>query len=174
MMKKTVSFLTTAICAFALSACTTGTQPPAPVVNGSAMGAGQAQTTSRGMGQQSDIQGMDTALQNGDTNVIYFALNKSSVLPQFDPIVNQFANYLLENSKAKIKISGYTDRSGSRSWNLSLSQHRAKAVAKVLMAKGVKASQIEVVGYGEEYTTNQCRDKQVCWQDRRAVINPAS
>ncbi|WP_456341880.1 OmpA family protein [Thermovibrio sp.] len=46
-------------------------------------------------------------------------------------------------------VEGHTDNTGSAEYNLKLSKKRAQAVANYLIAKGVPADRIEVVGYGE-------------------------
>ena len=172
-MKKIVRVLTISAIAALATACTTGTQSPAPVVDGNAarVHPSLGHSSSQGLGQQSGLNGANVTAQ-GDTNVIYFDLNRSKVLSQYSGIVDQFANYLVKHPDTKIKIAGYTDKSGSRAWNLSLSQYRAKSVAKALESRGVKAKQIQIVGFGEEYSTSGCANKAVCWKDRRAEINP--
>jgi outer membrane protein OmpA-like peptidoglycan-associated protein len=49
-----------------------------------------------------------------------------------------------------IRIEGHTDSSGSSNANLALSQKRAEAVRDALVASGVEASRITVVGLGSE------------------------
>lgn len=152
-----------------LTACSTGTQNPAPIVNGN--GVGSQATTTQGLGEQASLNGSNV-VATGNKNTIYFALNKSGILSQYQGVVDQYASYLTNHPAAKVKISGYTDKSGSRSWNLSLSQMRAKSVAKALEKRGVKRAQVQIVGYGEEYPQEACQAKAVCWQERRVVLNP--
>ena len=58
-------------------------------------------------------------------------------------------NYLLDTAVKKIKITGFTDNTGSMQYNRSLSEKRAKAVAHFLVeAFGLKESVIEVEGKG--------------------------
>lgn len=58
-------------------------------------------------------------------------------------------NYLLDTEVKKIKITGFTDNTGSMEYNKSLSEKRAKAVAHFLVeAFGLKESSIEVEGKG--------------------------
>lgn len=48
----------------------------------------------------------------------------------------------------KVRIEGHTDSVGSRASNLALSQARAQAVARTLIAEGVDPMRISAVGYG--------------------------
>jgi|GEM_PF-1939997 len=50
----------------------------------------------------------------------------------------------------KVRIEGHTDSVGSRASNLALSQQRAQAVVRALIAEGVDASRIEAAGYGPD------------------------
>lgn len=57
--------------------------------------------------------------------------------------------YLLDTTVKKIKISGFTDNTGSPEYNISLSEKRAKTVAGFLVeAFGLKESNIETEGKG--------------------------
>jgi outer membrane protein OmpA-like peptidoglycan-associated protein len=51
----------------------------------------------------------------------------------------------------QIVCNGYTDTSGSPTYNMGLSWKRAKAVAAQLVADGVPASEIVEHGYGETH-----------------------
>ncbi len=54
-----------------------------------------------------------------------------------------------DDMKPHLKVIGYTDAPGSKSYNLELSRLRAEAVKAALIAKGVPASMI-IVGAGGE------------------------
>lgn len=49
----------------------------------------------------------------------------------------------------RIEISGHTDSTGDASYNQGLSERRARAVADYMISKGIAASRLRVVGYGE-------------------------
>lgn len=167
-MKQICRVMVISLCAGLLAACSTGSH------KGSlANGANGQDTTTQGLDQDSGLTGGSDApgAAGNSTNTVYFDLNKYNVASQYQPVVDRFAGYLGKHPDAKVNIAGYTDQSGSRTWNLSLSQLRAKSVAKALQAQGVKSSQVQTIGYGQEYPLTVCNNKVVCWQERRAVVN---
>lgn len=62
---------------------------------------------------------------------------------------NQVAAVLTDNPGLRIRISAYTDSTGSEEYNQNLSWRRAKETMAALMAKGVSKEQIETFGGGE-------------------------
>jgi OmpA-OmpF porin, OOP family len=58
-----------------------------------------------------------------------------------------------------IMITGYTDRIGSESYNLALSQRRAEAVRDYLASHGVSPAAMQVAGRGPADPVVQCSDK---------------
>jgi outer membrane protein OmpA-like peptidoglycan-associated protein len=64
-------------------------------------------------------------------------------------ILNKMAAILNENPNMVIEVAGHTDNVGDDQKNLVLSENRAKTVMNYLISKGVKASQMKAVGYGE-------------------------
>jgi OOP family OmpA-OmpF porin len=57
------------------------------------------------------------------------------------------------------QITGYTDRIGSKAYNLKLSERRANSVKDYLVSKGVSASRLSTVGKGEADPIVQCSEK---------------
>jgi Outer membrane protein and related peptidoglycan-associated (lipo)proteins len=64
-----------------------------------------------------------------------------------------------------VTVTGYTDRIGSDSYNLKLSQRRAEAVKKYLVGKGVEADRLTAIGKGKADPIVQCNDT-----DRQKLI----
>jgi outer membrane protein OmpA-like peptidoglycan-associated protein len=64
-------------------------------------------------------------------------------------ILNKMATILNENPNMVIEVAGHTDNVGDDQKNLILSENRAKTVMNYLLTKGVKASQMKAIGYGE-------------------------
>ena len=75
---------------------------------------------------------------------------------------------LTANPAVTIRLAGHTDSRGSGEYNLQLGQRRAAAARDYLTARGVAATRIELVSYGEERPVCQTMDEG-CWmQNRRA------
>lgn len=63
--------------------------------------------------------------------------------------IKRFASYLKKNPNLAVTIEGYTDNSGQRAKNLTLSTKRAQAVRTLLIVYGANGSKIKAVGKGD-------------------------
>ena len=80
--------------------------------------------------------------------------------------LDEIADVMKRNSGIdNVRITGYTDRIGSDSYNLKLSQRRADAVKAYLIARGVDARRLQAVGKGKADPVVEGHD-----QDREALI----
>ncbi len=61
-----------------------------------------------------------------------------------------------------VELASHTDSRGSDSFNLDLSERRAKAVKKYLVSKGISSDQMIARGYGETRLTNRCSNGVNC------------
>ncbi|RKT13758.1 YXWGXW repeat-containing protein [Paraburkholderia sp. RAU2J] len=68
----------------------------------------------------------------------------------------QIAARLRSSRASHVEVRGYTDRLGSDSYNMNLSQQRANAVKSALVAQGVPAAKISAVGLGAQDPIVQC------------------
>jgi peptidoglycan-associated lipoprotein len=84
-----------------------------------------------------------------DMTLVFFDFDKFDIKAEYRDMLDAHAAYLV-NSGAKVVLEGHADERGTREYNLALGELRAKQVAAYLQVKGVSASQIDVVSYGEE------------------------
>lgn len=70
------------------------------------------------------------------------------IKPQAYSTLTLLTQYINGYTKMLVKISVYTDNTGSKTVDLSLSQQQASAVAKFLTASGVDARILYAEGYG--------------------------
>jgi outer membrane protein OmpA-like peptidoglycan-associated protein len=83
--------------------------------------------------------------------------------------LDNIAEILKAFPKAKLKIGGYTDSTGSAAANKKLSAERADAVQKQLVALGVDASRLEAEGYGPEHPVCAANDTDECKAKNRRI-----
>jgi outer membrane protein OmpA-like peptidoglycan-associated protein len=92
------------------------------------------------------------ALETGQVlsfNNIYFDSGSSTIKPESYSVLNNIAEILLENTSAMVQIAGHTDSDGSESYNQGLSEQRASSVFTYLVQRGVSASRMTTLGFGE-------------------------
>ena len=80
---------------------------------------------------------------------LFFATNKTYILPQSEQAMSDLAAFLLENPSVTIHITGHTDAVGSDEANQILSEGRANAVRADLIKRGVAAERMTAEGKGE-------------------------
>lgn len=88
-------------------------------------------------------KGMPITLQN-----IHFEFNKAVLISRSFLELNKLFAYLNAHKRIKVQIEGHTDNVGSRSYNLELSEKRAKAVVDYLVSKGMNEFRLEYKGFG--------------------------
>ncbi|MCO7569825.1 OmpA family protein [Pseudomonas chlororaphis] len=82
---------------------------------------------------------------------VLFATNKSDLKSNGLVNINKLSQFLQQNPDRKVIVEGYTDSTGSDSYNQSLSERRAGSVQMALIRMGVDPSRIVSQGYGKEY-----------------------
>ena len=98
---------------------------------------------------------IDTLLKGKSYNLsdIFFETESYELNKKSLALLLGFSNYLLQNTKISIAINGHTDDIGEDDKNLILSQNRADAVKNYLIDKGITASRLKSIGYGEKKPT---------------------
>jgi len=80
---------------------------------------------------------------------IYFDFDKSTIKPVSYPVLDQVAQVMRDRPTVIVRVEGHTDSVGSDKYNQRLSERRAHAVVKYLIAKGIESNRLEAVGFGE-------------------------
>ena len=81
---------------------------------------------------------------------VHFAFNDATVRTEDAAALDRFANIVSKHyTGAKVTVEGFADPAGSNRYNAGLSKQRADAVKAYVSSKGLDASLIESVGYGE-------------------------
>ena len=81
---------------------------------------------------------------------ILFTLNSAAVRSDLRRDLGVVAGNIQAYPNTTVSIEGHTDNTGSASYNQSLSQRRANAVASVLMNNGVPPARLGTIGRGED------------------------
>jgi len=77
---------------------------------------------------------------------IAFDTNKADIKYEFEPILRDISKSLLKYKQVTINIKGYTDNTGSKEYNMQLSENRAKSVYKALSLLGIDRSKMSYQG----------------------------
>lgn len=130
-------------------------------VRGAAIGAGIGAIAGDILDRQEadlrrDLDNSDVDITNtGDRlivtmpNNILFATDSYTVRADLQRDLRSVASNLLAYPNSTIQVIGHTDNEGDASYNQTLSERRANAVADVLMAEGVPFGRIDAIGRGE-------------------------
>lgn len=117
---------------------------------------GQLKETSRG-----------TVLTLSD---VLFGYNKAVLNPNAVRDLETLTEYLQNHPKRELLIEGYTDDTGSPTYNRGLAERRADVVAKYLTQHGVDPDRLAIRGYGEQYPVATNSTPSGRQQNRRVEI----
>lgn len=81
---------------------------------------------------------------------ITFDTGKSTIKPESRVIIEQIVQMLKANPQVKISVEGHTDNVGNPKSNKMLSDDRAKAVVKAIVAQGIDAKRLSSAGHGQD------------------------
>ncbi|WP_420961291.1 peptidoglycan-associated lipoprotein Pal [Brucella sp. IR073] len=100
---------------------------------------------------------------------IFFDLDSSVIRADAQQTLAKQAQWLQRYPQYSITIEGHADERGTREYNLALGQRRAAATRDFLASRGIPASRMRTISYGNERPVAVC-DADSCWsQNRRAV-----
>lgn len=103
--------------------------------------------------------------------IVFFGFNKCNITANADEVLSEAASAARELGSATVQISGHTDTVGSTAANQKLSECRAKAAKSNLVSKGISASSISAIGFGESRLLVQTGDGMKEPQNRRANVD---
>ena len=89
---------------------------------------------------------LDDLLANAHIN---FTTNRAAIAKSSHALLDKITSIAKECPETKIEVAGHTDSRGSNTHNQALSQRRAGAVLRYLVAKDIDIDRLTAVGYGE-------------------------
>ncbi len=127
---------------------------------------------------RNDLAGSGAVITNtGDRLVvtlpeaITFPVDGTEVKSSLYGPLQSLATNINEYPGTMIQVVGHTDSTGSDSYNQSLSERRANAVATILRADGVPSTRLQTVGMGESAPIASNDTESGRQQNRRVEIN---
>jgi outer membrane protein OmpA-like peptidoglycan-associated protein len=99
-----------------------------------------------------------------------FEYNSSELRPEASAQLKQLKSALLSEAlrSDRFLVAGHTDAKGNARYNKQLSLRRAESVKRFLVANGLEASRLDIVGYGSEQLLTPDRPEDA--QNRRVEI----
>ncbi|MDR3706092.1 MAG: OmpA family protein [Paludibacteraceae bacterium] len=106
---------------------------------------------------------------------IYYDYDKSDILSESSVELDKLVTFMKDNPKLQVELSSHTDSRGSDSYNMTLSEGRAKSAVNYIVHHGVDALRITAKGYGETRLVNGCANGVKCTeaqhrQNRRTEV----
>ncbi len=85
------------------------------------------------------------------SETIEFSTGSDEIQPNPHPLLDELALSMRAHPEARrIRIAGHTDDTGSREFNMALSEHRARSVKRYLVEHGVSPRRLRVESYGPD------------------------
>ncbi len=88
------------------------------------------------------------------THGILFDVGKATLKAQSSGVLKRVMDMMIDNPDWKFEIVGHTDSDGDDATNLKLSERRAEAVKKALIARKIDGSRLTTSGKGESDPVN--------------------
>jgi peptidoglycan-associated lipoprotein len=101
------------------------------------------------------------------TTPVHFEFDRAVISDEGIRLLDQKVEALQKNPSIRIRIEGNADDYGSDEYNMVLSQRRAAIVNHYFTERGIDASRILIVSFGEERPTCKGQDEPCRAQNRR-------
>ena len=109
-------------------------------------------------------KGMDLA-KVFEIKEIKFDYNKADIRPDAAVELTKIVEVMREYPKMKIDIRSHTDSRGADSYNLKLSDRRAKSTLEWIVKQGIDRKRLKAKGYGETRLVNGCSNGVPCTEE---------
>jgi outer membrane protein OmpA-like peptidoglycan-associated protein len=120
---------------------------------------------------------LEAALENRDNyqvsaeETVLFGFNRSTLTKEAKEKLDELAKNTSAMKRYIIEVQGFTDASGSKDYNVALSQKRADEVVRYLTVQhNIPLRRIHVLGVGEENLANTGKGRAANQENRRVEI----
>lgn len=100
---------------------------------------------------------------------IHYDLDKYFIRKDAEAELNKMVQFMKDNPNVKVELASHTDSRASDDYNKTLSQNRANAAVDYLVSKGISASRLKGIGYGETKLINQCSNGIDCAEAQHQI-----
>jgi outer membrane protein OmpA-like peptidoglycan-associated protein len=123
---------------------------------------------------EKDIEMANEFISVGDEllvniDIIYFDFDKYDIRPDAALELDKVIEVMNKYPELKIHATSHTDARGSKRYNKSLSNKRAKSSVEYIISKGIDVSRITGEGKGEEELVNECIDGVECTEEQHQL-----
>ena len=80
-------------------------------------------------------------------NLVHFDTAKWDIKPGYDSILREVVAVMKQNPDLKVEVRGHADNRGSKEYNQTLSEKRARAVGAYLIQEGIDPGRLVYIGY---------------------------
>ena len=82
--------------------------------------------------------------------ILYFEHDSVDLTPESQALLKKVLETIRDRAPVDISVVGHTDTVGKKEYNYALSLKRAKAVASILLGKGVDPSVLDITSHGKD------------------------
>lgn len=99
-------------------------------------------------------------------NPIFFDLDRHNIRPDAQVELEKIVVVMKQYPDLKIDVRSHTDSRASASYNMKLSDRRAKSTIEYITSRGIDKARLTGRGYGESQLLNNCADGVECSDEK--------
>jgi len=101
---------------------------------------------------------------------VHFDFDRFSLRPEATRILDEAIKAMQDDPNLRITVEGHTCNIGTTEYNLALGERRSAAVREYLVGRGINASRLQTVSYGEERPKHDNSREETRRLNRRAAM----
>ena len=101
---------------------------------------------------------------------VHFEFDRYSLRPEAARILDEAIKAMQDDANLRFTVEGHTCNIGTNEYNLALGERRSAAVRDYLVSRGINASRLQTVSYGEERPKHDNGREETRRLNRRAAL----